>query len=140
MILTVFMCLCGFTLGLGTQPGKYTVRVSNLENIKGILYIGWYTDPETFPVNDRAIYREKIAVKDQSAVKVQFTGIPPGRYAIAVFLDENDNYHLDRNLFGIPKEKYGFSNNILPLLRPATFEESSFTLNGTKTLHSISLK
>ena len=47
-------------------------------------------------------------------------------------MNENDNYELDRNLFGLPKEKYGFSNNALPLLRAATFEESVFALTDDK--------
>ena len=92
-------------------------------------------------VNDRAIFREEIEVSDLSEVTVQFDNIPAGKYAIAIFLDENDNYKLDRNLFGIPKEKYGFSNNVLPALRAATFEESIFTLTDDKrTTIVINLK
>ena len=73
-------------------------------------------------------------------MSVVFKNIPKGRYAIAVFLDENDNYKLDKNFFGIPKEKYGFSNNVLPSLRPATFEESSFDLQQQETELTINLK
>ncbi len=43
------------------------------------------------------------------------------------FHDENSNSLLDKkNLFGIPKEGYGFSNNIRPKFRGANFEESQF--------------
>jgi uncharacterized protein (DUF2141 family) len=34
--------------------------------------------------------------------------IKPGKYAIAVIHDENCNGKLDTNMFGIPKEGYGF--------------------------------
>jgi len=122
------------------QETKQTVKVSNLENIKGNLYIGWYNQSSTFRINEKAIYREKIVVNNQKEITVDFKNIPKGKYAIAVFLDENDNYKLDKNLFGIPKEKYGFSNNILPALRPATFEESLFEINKQYTVINITLK
>lgn len=109
------------------------VRVTNLEDVNGILYIGWYDQSADFPINDRAVLREEVEVGDLSEVTVQFDNIPAGEYAIAIFLDENDNYTLDRNLFGIPKEKYGFSNNVLPALRAATFYESVFTLTDDKS-------
>ena len=114
------------------QDINQVVKVTNLKKVKGTLYIGWYNKSADFPVNDRAIFREEIEVSDLSEVTVQFDNIPAGKYAIAIFLDENDNYKLDRNLFGIPKEKYGFSNNVLPALRAATFEESVFSLTDDK--------
>lgn len=123
-----------------SQETKPVVKVTNLEKVKGTLYIGWYDEPEDFRINDKAIYREKIDVSDRSEVSVTFESIPAGNYAIAVFLDEDDDYFLDRNLFGLPKEKYGFSNNTLPAFRPATFEESSFVLSKEQNVVSIQLK
>jgi uncharacterized protein (DUF2141 family) len=122
------------------QETLQTVKISNLENVNGNLYIGWYNQSTTFRVNEKAIYREKIIVNNQKELSVVFKNIPKGKYAIAVFLDENENYKLDKNLFGIPKEKYGFSNNILPPMRPATFEESVFELNQQNIIINIKLK
>lgn len=122
------------------QDTHQTVMITNLENVKGNLYIGWYNQAATFRVNEKAIYREKVVVGQQKEVSVIFKNIPKGKYAIAVFLDENDNYKLDKNIFGIPKEKYGFSNNRLPSLRPATFEESAFELNQQNASIQIKLK
>ena len=122
------------------QEAKQTIKITNLENVEGSLYIGWYKDAQDFRINEKAIYREKIEVTNQSEVSVQFNNIPKGKYAIAVFLVENDNYKLDRNLFGIPTEKYGFSNNILPALRAATFEESVFQVDEQGAITIIKLK
>jgi len=123
-----------------SQGTKQIVKVTNLEEVKGTLYVGWYNEPSDFRVNEKAIFRSEIEVSNQSEVVLQFKDIPPGVYAIAVFLDENDNYKLEKNLFGIPTEKYGFSNNILPALRPATFEESAFKLSEQEKIVSINLK
>lgn len=122
------------------QDVYQTVMITNLDNIKGNLYIGWYNQADAFRINEKAIYREKVVVGRQKEVSVTFKNIPKGKYAIAVFLDENDNYKLDKNMFGIPKEKYGFSNNRLPALRPATFEESAFELTQQNSTIHIQLK
>lgn len=37
--------------------------------------------------------------------------VPPGHYSAVVIHDENSNMKLDRNVFGIPKEGFGFSKN-----------------------------
>lgn len=122
------------------QVSIQKVKITNLEKTKGSLYVGWYKEKATFRINEKAIYRERIEVNNQTENGVLFKNIPKGKYAIAIFLDENANYKLDKNIFGIPKEKYGFSNNILPSLRPATFEESLFELKQQETEITINLK
>ncbi len=139
LLLVPMMVLLSFFESF-SQETKQIVKVTNLEAVEGTLYVGWYNEPSDFRINDKAIYREKIEVSNQSEVTIQFSDIPVGDYAIAVFLDENDNYKLDRNLFGIPTEKYGFSNNILPALRPATFEESAFRVSQQEEVVAINLK
>jgi uncharacterized protein (DUF2141 family) len=136
------MLFLGFFISMQSfsQETKQIVKISNLENVKGNLYIGWYKDAYAFRINEKAIYREKIIVNNQKELSIVFKNIPRGKYAIAIFLDENDNYKLDKNVFGIPKEKYGFSNNILPALRPATFDESAFKLETQEIVINITLK
>lgn len=136
MLLSILL-IAGKSFSQGT---KQTIKITNLENVKGDLYVGWYKEFATFRINQKAIYREKISVNNQAELSLVFKNIPTGKYAIAIFLDENDNYKLDKNLFGIPKEKYGFSNNILPALRPATFEESVFELSKEEVVINITLK
>lgn len=135
LIIVLFTSLIAFG-----QDTKQTVIITNLENVKGNLYIGWYNQSGSFRINEKAIYRKKIVVNNQKEISVDFKNIPEGKHAIAVFLDENDNYKLDRNIFGVPKEKYGFSNNVLPALRPATFEEAVFELNKPNLIININLK
>jgi uncharacterized protein (DUF2141 family) len=56
-------------------------------------------------------------------VTYTFKGLPPGRYAVGVYHDANDNGELDMNFLGIPKEDFGISNDP-NLMRKPTFEES----------------
>ena len=63
-----------------------------------------------------------------------------GRYAIAIFHDENNNDKFDTFL-GIPKEKFGFSKNAQVLLGPPKFSEASFFLSDNiKLKMEIELK
>jgi MipA family protein len=43
------------------------------------------------------------------AAVARFDGLAPGRYAVLVFHDENNNGALDLNFMGIPREPLGFS-------------------------------
>ena len=135
-----FLSFCLFQNKSFSQESRQVVKITNLKKVKGSLYIGWYNDATTFPKNSKTLYRDKIEVNNQTEINVLFKNIPKGKYAIAVFLDENDNYKLDKNFLGIPKEKYGFSNNVLPAFRSATFEEAAFELKEQDAELIIKLK
>ncbi len=72
-----------------------------------------------------------IKVKGLKA-EVCFDSIHPGRYAIQFYHDENQNGKLDLNLIGIPKESYGSSNDVKPVLGPPKFEKMLFNLTENK--------
>ena len=64
------------------------------------------------------------AVKGETVVTVP--DLPPGRYAIQAYLDENDNREVDRNVLGVPKEGVGFSQDAPFGLGPPTFRRAAF--------------
>lgn len=51
----------------------------------------------------------------------------PGAYALFVFHDANANGEVDTGLLGIPKEGFGFSNNVRPHLSAPSFKSTHFT-------------
>jgi len=67
--------------------------------------------------------------KNKSSKTLELTS---GDYAIAVFQDTNYNKVLDKNFFGIPKEKYGFSGS--DVFGEPTFDEAKITVNGSQTI------
>jgi uncharacterized protein (DUF2141 family) len=105
-----------------------SVEVTDIEKRGGQLYVGLYDKKEGFRDISKT-YKKSIVNLDSSSIKIVFENIPNGIYAISVFHDENENGKLDKNFFGIPTEGYGFSNNIRPILRGASFEESKFELD-----------
>jgi len=58
--------------------------------------------------------------------------LPHGEYAIKVYHDENSNNELDTRIFGIPIERYGFSNNARGAFGPPKYEDAVFILNSPK--------
>jgi uncharacterized protein (DUF2141 family) len=102
-IIIVFVLVTGY---LAAQT--LTIRIENADVNKGYLMIGVFNDEKTFP--DTYFRGERTAVSEKT-MTVVFTNLPKGQYAVSVYQDINNNEHLDKNLFGIPKEKYGFSNN-----------------------------
>ena len=66
-------------------------------------------------------------------------GIPAGKVAVLVYVDENENGRLDKNFIGIPKEMLGMSNNYRPKGPPA-FELAAFDVTeGTTATLDIKL-
>jgi uncharacterized protein (DUF2141 family) len=60
--------------------------------------------------------------------------LPKGNYAVAVFHDEDKNFILNKNLFGIPVEAFGFSDGLKTMFRKPKYHEISFDLSEQKTI------
>lgn len=45
----------------------------------------------------------------------------------------NGNKKLDKNFLGIPKEQYGFSNNVMGRMSPPTLDQAKFAIVGPAT-------
>lgn len=55
-----------------------------------------------------------------------------GEYAVRVFHDENKNEIVDTNIFGIPTEDYGYSNNVSSWFGPPSWERAKFIFDKTE--------
>ena len=49
--------------------------------------------------------------------------IEPGIYGMTLLDDENQNTEMDKNLIGVPKEGFGFSDFYLEKLKAPSFNE-----------------
>lgn len=123
-----------------SQSATQTIVFNNLDQKAGKIYIAWYNNEADFTREDKIHLAKAVEVQGKNTVAVVFENILPGTYAIAAFFDQNDNGKMDTNFFGIPKEKYGFSNNARPMMRAATFKEASFMVTNNESTISIKLK
>jgi uncharacterized protein (DUF2141 family) len=97
-----------------TGPASATwlrVVVEGVRSSQGLVAITLYAnDSSRFLVRHGSLYvgrTKAVAGTTDSCIYVP----KPGTYAIAVYHDENGNQKFDRNMFGLPAEAYGFSNN-----------------------------
>ncbi len=103
------------------------IKINNLESNKGPIYI------RILDENENPVIVGTTTVINYSAL-ISFDSISPGKYAIQFFHDENENKKMDFNLIGIPKEKFGSSNNVKPILGPPKFEKMLINLNQNRKI------
>ncbi len=108
------------------------VKVRELHSNAGNVHFALYATPESFPNNDGRYAGTHVPARSLGAFAV-FTGLKAGRYAVAVYHDENGNGKFDQGFFGIPLEGYGFSNGAMAIFRAPRFHEAAIELNGEVT-------
>ena len=108
-----------------------TLEVRDVEQPQGQLYVAVYNSKETFMKKPLAAFR--VDVKDK-VLSIPCQGLPAGTYAISLFQDENGNGALDTAAFGLPTEKFGFSNDAEGVMGPPSYEKCSFTFVEDMTL------
>ncbi|MBX3272718.1 MAG: DUF2141 domain-containing protein [Sandaracinaceae bacterium] len=69
-----------------------------------------------------------------------FEDVSPGEYAVAVFHDENANNDLDRNIFGIPSEGTGASNDAHNPFGPPGYDDARFQYPVDAWVHRIVIR
>ena len=118
-----------------------TVKVTGARNAVGKIGVALFQNTEGFPTDTtKAIQGQDVAVDAKTlSSQVVFLDVPPGLYAVSVRHDENLNGKLDTNIFGIPKEGYGASNNPSKKLREPTFDEGKIELKDGEQVIEIKL-
>ena len=109
-----------------------TINITNLENNKGSVLVALYNKADNFPHDAarNAVGRKKVAIVNKTAT-ITWTDLPPGRYAVALLHDANNNMKMDYNMLGMPKEGYGFSNNAKGKMSAPGFDKAAFELGTT---------
>lgn len=129
MIIFLVFVLQGAAQLLFTQ--NLTIEVREIEKVEGHLYVAIYNSKETFLKKPLTAFR--VDVKDK-VVTIPCQGLPAGAYAISLFQDENGNGKMDTAAFGIPTEKFGFSNDAEGVMGPPSYEKCCFALTEDMTL------
>ncbi len=116
------------------------VSVVGLRSDSGSMAITVYDDrPEKFLAPGGKLLRHRVPVAGTTVEDC--LALPgPGRYAVAVYHDEDADKDFDRNMFGLPKEGYGFSNDAPTLLGVPSFEDAAFAVGSATTKLIITLR
>ena len=119
-------------------PATIILKITGLRSEKGQVRIAVFNSSETW-LGEQPVYSSTIKVDSQS-VTWKLDDVPYGDYGIAAFHDENSNGKMDKNLLGIPKERYGFSNNVRATFGPPKWEKGKFAVRNPTTEISIEVK
>lgn len=142
-MLKILFSFCIAIIGIIHVPddagGRLTLRFDGIEKAGGTVRLALYSQPSEFMVEKKAVlYNFKAERK--GVLEAAIEGLPVGSYAFAVFLDENNNMQLDKNLFGVPSEPYGFSKIPPSKWHLPTWDEVKFEIGKTDQALKVSLK
>ena len=140
---SISIFLLGFFLAIpglfGQDEAELIIRITNVDTPNGNMMIAIYDSPDTF-MGPTVVKGLIIPVIQDKELKFEVKDLPKGTYAISVFHDENGNGELDSNLFRLPKEPYGFSNDARGSFGPPTYEQVKFDFQSDKQEMVITLR
>ena len=116
---------------------KLQVTVTHIKGHKGDIIVGIFDSDENFlkkPLDGRMMKASG------DSITVVFENLKPGKYAVSVLHDANRNKDLDKNKLGIPKEGFGFSNNVIGAMGPPSFNRAQFDLTPDQKDLDIDIK
>ncbi|WP_170294691.1 DUF2141 domain-containing protein [Roseospira navarrensis] len=115
------------------------LTITNVSSAEGTVYVAVYDTPDAFLDADRKRLGAK-APAEAGTVRLLVEGLPPGRYAIAVFHDENGNGEFDTGLFGVPLEGFGFTRDpsVVPSL--PDFEDAAISLEPPEAQATLRMR
>jgi uncharacterized protein (DUF2141 family) len=117
--------------------GEVKVDIVGLKPAEGQVRVVLFDSDKNFLQNP---FKAGIAAVDGSQCHWQVNGLPQGWYAVAIYQDKNGNGKLDRNMFGMPLEPYGFSNNARGVMGPPSFDDARFQVTGSNTQIEVHLE
>lgn len=124
-----------FTLSANDST-QITLNFSGIEGQEGSISVAFYDSEKSYMEN--GFIGTLLPVESTSLSWTLM--LPKGSYAVAAYHDKNNNAELDTGWFGVPKEPYGFSNNVRPAFRAANWKESHFEAGDKALVLEIELK
>lgn len=125
-------------LAFAEEETTLTVTLRNVRDASGSVRAGLYREPDSFRKEERAVSVLQVPATPEQTT-VTFRNLPPGRYAIMAYHDENGDGTLNRRFGMFPTEGYGLSNNP-QVIGPPAFEDSAFEVAGPATAIAIDLR
>ena len=113
------------------------IELTGVENGHGVVRVAVCT-PGTFTTRHCPFFGA--APAKPGSVVVSVDGIPPGRYAVQAYHDEDGNGRLRRGLFGIPAEAIGFSRDARVRLGAPSFEDAAIDVAEPLTATTFRLR
>ena len=119
------------------QQATVKVKVTRVSSKKGEILAALFSSDKGFPDNASAAYKVARGTAVNGTATLEFSNVPKGTYAIALFHDTNNDGELNTNMLGIPKEGYGVSNNVKNLFSGPGYKQCAFQHSAETALTII---
>jgi len=133
------------TTTLSAKTLNFTI--DGIKSNQGKIYIQLFQGKENYQNNKP--YLSSIAIAKQGSITVTFNDLTPDNlnndtesnndYGVRYYHDENDNGSMETNLFGMPIEGYGYSNNAKANYGPVKYSKIKFQLADETVLNSSTI-
>jgi uncharacterized protein (DUF2141 family) len=124
---------------VGDAATTIKVTVEKVRSSKGLITAVLYDDnPKTFLKNGARLDRIRVEASE-GRTELCLNAPAAGRYAVALYHDENGNKEFDTDFLGIPTEGYGFSQNPGFRFGKPDVEETVFAIESDPVALSISM-
>lgn len=125
---------------LNNGNGTLQVKIEGVQASKGKVYLAMYCKEENFLDEKITCRRAVITLPEEGSCIYNITDLSFGKYAIAVYQDQNNNVKMDNNVFGIPNEPFGFSNNPGAKWRKPKYQDAVFDFKQDRQMIDIQVK
>lgn len=122
-----------------SMPSSILVQIGGLRSNRGQILACMTANPKTFPDCQKDPNALHLTVPALNGETVQFKDVPQGRYAIALFHDENGNGRMDKMMM-LPKEGFGFSRDAPLQFGPPRFGAASFQVGPAQLRTAIKVR
>ena len=123
------------------ENAQIELKLSNLKSSKGQIIVSVYPSENGFPYEPSTFFTFEKENISNGFLTILIPVSKPGNYALSIVDDANRNMKMDKNLLGIPKEGFGFSNNAAPRgIRPPAFEDAQIKVHSARVKTSIEVK
>jgi len=140
MMIATMWLVSGLVLGANAE-GTLRFEIHSIAPKGGQVGCALFDGEDGYPMSvDKAIERVYAKIEDGQAGCV-FEGIEPGEYAVSVMHDEDGDGELDKNMFGVPSEGWGTSNDApARAFGPPKWDDAKIAFDGTTFVQSVKMR
>lgn len=138
-IFLVFLIILHAGVFAEDTGAELIINITGIKENKGLIRVGVFKTEADYKLKTNQFRQGSYPIEGKS-LTVKYQQIPPGFYAIILYHDINNNDQNDSNAIGIPREPFGFSNNVTPGLSLPDFEKTKFEVTDKNIALDISLQ
>lgn len=138
MIYALLLCTLMMNPSEPLDKGTLELEITNIRDTRGVIRVGLFNKESDFPDQKKVCWSKALPAQ-KGKLELDIPELPHGNYALAIYHDLNNNGQLDKNMWGIPTEPYGFSNAVKAKWSAPAFGDAVFSFPKSQQRLSVTL-